>query len=257
MPVKYENIDLIDALRQITDIHTKHYKEDFDIDQKILRDLAATSAAEDKHLLWMSRPHGTHIMREREAYVEGTRENRTWAFYHDQTDDPILAYSVEITGIKDGAVVGNLIELDYPAHVDRMKQLAVNMEKVAVTFEDQSIFYLPFKTYRREAAAMQEAHGNVSAVAYLPENEQELQTVLKTERLKTILHAQEGNIEDHIRLLEQQHDAQADDRKAKITDQLPKQSVLRQLKEHARSMSDKDKPEPAKAKKTKSKEMEI
>ena len=48
--MKYENIDLIDALRRISDIHTEHYKEDFELDQKLIRDLAATHSAEDKHL---------------------------------------------------------------------------------------------------------------------------------------------------------------------------------------------------------------
>lgn len=204
--MKYENIDLIDALRRISDIHTEHYKEDFELDQKLIRDLAATHSAEDKHLLWMSRPHGTHIMREREVYIEDTYENKTWEFYRDQTSDPILAYSVEITGVKDGTVVGNLIELDYTAHVDRMKQLTVDIEKVAVTFEDQNTYYLPLQSYRREAAAMKDEHGNVSSVAYLPESERELQMILRRERLKASFHAQPGNIEDHIRQLEEQHD---------------------------------------------------
>lgn len=146
--MKYENIDLIDALRRISDIHTEHYKEDFELDQKLIRDLAATHSAEDKHLLWMSRPHGTHIMREREVYIEDTYENKTWEFYREQTSDPILAYSVEITGVEDGTVVGNLIELDYTAHVERMKQLTVDIEKVAVTFEDQNTYYLPLQSCR-------------------------------------------------------------------------------------------------------------
>ena len=76
--MKYENIDLIDALRRISDIHTEHYKEDFKLDQKLIRDLAATHSAEDKHLLWMSRPHGTHIMREREVYIEEKTSSNVW-----------------------------------------------------------------------------------------------------------------------------------------------------------------------------------
>ena len=136
--MKYENIDLLDALQKIMDIHTEHYKEDFELDQKLIRSLAATQSSEDKYLLWMSRPHGTHVMREREVYIEDTYENKAWEFYHDQTSDDILAYSIEITGTENGSVVGNLIELDYDAHVERMKQLTVTIDKVAVTFEDQN-----------------------------------------------------------------------------------------------------------------------
>ena len=53
--------------------------------------------------------------------------------------------------------------------------------------------------------AMQEEHGKVKTVAYLPESERELQMILRRERLKTSFHAQPGNIEEHIHRLEEQH----------------------------------------------------
>lgn len=203
--MKYENIDLISAMRQIMELHTKHYKEDFELDAKLLCDMASSESAEDKHLLWMSRPNGTHILREREVYIEDTYENKTWAFYREQTNDPILAYAVEIMEVKDGIVHGNLIELDYAAHVDRMKQLTVSVDKVAVTFEDQSTYYQSFRSYRREMIAMQEEHGKVKSVAYLPESERELQMILSRERFKTSYHAKSGGIDEHIHQLAVQH----------------------------------------------------
>lgn len=208
--MKYENIDLISAMRQIMELHTKHYKEDFELDAKLLRDMAASESAEDKHLLWMSRPNGTHILREREVYIEDTYENKTWAFYREQTNDPILAYAVEIMEVKDGIVHGNLIELDYAAHVDRMKQLTVSVDKVAVTFEDQSTYYLSFRSYRREMSAMQEEHGKVKSVAYLPESERELQMILRRERFKTSYHSKSGDIDEHIHRLAVQHGKEAE-----------------------------------------------
>lgn len=203
--MKYENIDLISAMRQIIELHTRHYKEDFELDVKLVREMAASESAEDKHLLWMSRPNGTHILREREVYIEDTYENKTWEFYRDQTSEPILAYSVEIAEVKDGIVLGNLIELDYAAHVDRMKQLTVSLDKVAVTFEDQNTYYLPFSSYRRDAAAMQRGHGNLKSVAFLPESERELQMILSRERFKTSYHAKSGDVDEHIHQLAVQH----------------------------------------------------
>ena len=123
--MKFENIDLVDVLRKIMDIHTQNYKEDFELDAKLLYDLASSSSAEDKHLLWMSRPNGTYLLPEREVYVEDSYENKVWEFYHDQTRDPILAYAVEINGLEGDTVKGSLIELDYATHVERMKQLTV------------------------------------------------------------------------------------------------------------------------------------
>ena len=70
--MKFEDIDLIAALQQITDIHTENYKEDFELDRKLLQKLAVSDSSEDKHLRWMSRPSGTYLLREREVYIEDT-----------------------------------------------------------------------------------------------------------------------------------------------------------------------------------------
>ena len=203
--MKFENIDLVDALRRIMDIHTQNYKEDFELDAKLLYDLAASSSAEDKYLLWMSRPNGTYLLPEREVYVEDSYENKVWEFYHDQTRDPILAYAVEISGLEGDTVKGSLIELDYAAHVERMKQLTVPVEKMAVTFEDRTTFFLPFRSYWRESKPLEEKHGAVTSVGYLPENADELDNILRRERFKTSFHAKSGSIEEHIHKLAAQH----------------------------------------------------
>lgn len=203
--MKFENIDLVDALRRIMDIHTQNYKEDFELDAGLLHSLAGSQSPEDKHLLWMSRPNGTYLLPEREVYVEDSYENSVWEYYHEQTGDPILAYAVEITGTENGKVKGNLIELDYDAHVDRMQKLTVPVEKVAVTFEDDATFYLPFRSYRRKAIPLEEKHGEIVSVNYLPENAKELDMILRRERFKLGFHAKSGNIEDHIRKLAAQH----------------------------------------------------
>lgn len=203
--MKFENIDLIDALRRIMDIHTQNYKEDFDMDSKLIRELAVSESSADKNLLWMSRPNGTYLLREREVFIEGTYENKTWKFYHEQTSDPILAYHVEITGEKDCVVKGNLTELDYAAHVKRLADLTVTIDKVAVTFEDDSTYYLPLKSYRKEMAQIEGEHGNVTSVAYLPESERELSMILRREHTKNEFRAEVGDIDDHIRTLAVNH----------------------------------------------------
>lgn len=68
--MKFENINLVDALRRIMDIHTQNYKEDFELDAGLLHSLAGSQSPEDKHLLWMSRPNGTYLLPEREVYVK-------------------------------------------------------------------------------------------------------------------------------------------------------------------------------------------
>ena len=260
--MKFEDLDLIDTLRRIMNIHTKNYKEDFELDTKLLFDLAASESPEDKHLLWMSRPNGTYLLREREVYVEDTYENKVWEYYHDQTKDPILAYSVEIIGVHGNEVRGNLVELDYAAHVERMKQLTVEVEKIAVTFEDASTYFLPFRSYWRDSKLLEEKHGEVQSTSYLPDDACELEMILRRERSKMSYHVKTGNIEDHIRRLEVKHGISPVEKMLKVIKRRDnattrKSSVLAKLKEHPQSELDKAAKKPERVKKLKSKEMEL
>ena len=67
--VRFEDVDLLGALSRIVDLHTQHYKEDFDLDKELISKLAVSDRSEDKQLLWMSRPCGTYTLREREVYL--------------------------------------------------------------------------------------------------------------------------------------------------------------------------------------------
>ena len=48
--IKFENVDILDALSKIVDLHTKHYREDFDLDKELIPKLALSPDPEDKHL---------------------------------------------------------------------------------------------------------------------------------------------------------------------------------------------------------------
>lgn len=63
--VRFEDVDLLGALSRIVDLHTQHYKEDFDLDKELISKLAVSERSEDKQLLWMSRPCGTYTLREK------------------------------------------------------------------------------------------------------------------------------------------------------------------------------------------------
>ena len=113
---KFENVDVLAALEQLMRQNTAFYRNDFEIDKEIIRQAAASDRAEDKTLLWMSRPSGTYCFRERDVFLQDTRQHNTWRFYGEQTRDRILAYAVELTGKVGGKIRGNLYELDYPQH---------------------------------------------------------------------------------------------------------------------------------------------
>lgn len=122
---KFENVDVLAALGKIMRQNTAFYRNDFDVDKGIIRRAVISDQAVDKALLWMSRPSGTYCFRERDVFLEDTRQHNTWRFYGEQTRDKILAYAVELTGTQDGTIRGNLYELDYPQHFRHVIEAAL------------------------------------------------------------------------------------------------------------------------------------
>lgn len=132
---KFENVDLFDSLGAIMRQNTAFYQSDFEIDKQIIQKAAASPAAGDKTLLWLTRPSGTHCFRERDVFLKDTAAHNTWRFYAEQTHDHILAYAVAITGSEDGRMKGSLYELDYPRHFRHVIDHAVPADTYTLIYE--------------------------------------------------------------------------------------------------------------------------
>ena len=133
--VRFEDVDLLGALSRIVDLHTQHYKEDFDLDKELISKLAVSDRSEDKQLLWMSRPCGTYTLREREVYLDGSHENKVWRFYQEQTNDPVLAYAISLKEVRDGKIFGNLYPLNYREHGAIFTEILKGSDSRRVFFE--------------------------------------------------------------------------------------------------------------------------
>ncbi len=135
---KFENVDVFAHLEAIMRTNTGFFQNDFDIDKRIIAKAAAQPAAEDKTLLWLSRPSGTHCFRERDVFLKDTAAHNTWHFHKEQTRDRILAYAVELTGIEDGKIKGNIYELDYEKHYERVKGQSLPADTHRLIYENGS-----------------------------------------------------------------------------------------------------------------------
>lgn len=195
---RFEGVDILDSLGQIMELHTQHYKDDFDMDKELIQNLVLSGEPEDRRLLWMSRPCGTYTLREWEVYLEGSHANKVWRFYHEQTKDPIMAYALSVKDVKDGKVTGTIYPLDYGTHVERVKSLTCPIGKVAVAFEDGTNFTLPYQERRRLMNELMPLHGNPKSMTDLPESETELAMILRRERFKRSYHAVNGDIKEYI-----------------------------------------------------------
>lgn len=132
---KFENVDILACLDAVMKQNTGFYQSDFEIDKKIIHEAAARPNREDKTLLWLSRPSGTHCFRERDVFLKDTAPHNTWRFHKEQTRDRILAYAVELTGIENGKIKGNLYELDYSQHYERVKAKELPADKNSLIYE--------------------------------------------------------------------------------------------------------------------------
>lgn len=142
---KFLGCDVLAVLNEIMRHHTENYQEDFNIDKEILTEAAEENDKFDRRFLWMSRPHGTHCLKEKEVYLKDTSANKTWRYYAEQTRDKILAYAVEIDGLKDGVLKGDIYELDYHESANNIGKLAVPVKSVKLTCEDGQELTVPYE----------------------------------------------------------------------------------------------------------------
>lgn len=198
MGIKFEGVDVLDFLGQIVELHTQHYKDDFELDKELIPKLALSGEPEDRHLLWMSRPCGTYTLRERVVYLEGSHANHVWRFYHEQTKDPVLAYALSIKDVWDGKVIGNIYPLDYESHIEQVKSLTCPIKQVSVVFEDGTSVIIPYQDRRRLINELMPMHGNPKSMTDLPVSERELAMILKRERFKRSYQAVNGDTKEYI-----------------------------------------------------------
>ena len=132
---KFENVDVLASLNAILKQNTGFFQSDFDIDREIIAKAAASASKEDKTLLWFCRPSGTHCFRERDVFLKDTAPHNTWRFYMEQTSDRILAYAIELTDREHGKIKGNLYELDYSRHYERVKEKGLPADTVKLIYE--------------------------------------------------------------------------------------------------------------------------
>ncbi|MCI8440884.1 MAG: hypothetical protein HFF73_15530 [Oscillospiraceae bacterium] len=136
---------------------------------------------ENTQLLWLSRHCGTECFRERDVYLKESQASHTWAF-HATTGDSILAYAVEITGLRDGKVMGNLYELDYRQHAAKLEQQALPIQEVSLKFEDGTEGRYLYEQYNHGIYGMIAEHGKVVSRHYEPESEGALRGLLSVAR---------------------------------------------------------------------------
>lgn len=178
---KYEQVDVIASLGAVMEINTKHYKSDFQYDVEMFQKAALHPDAENTRLLWLSRSSGTECFYERDAYLNESYAHHSW-LYHTEGRDSILAYAVEITGMEDGKVMGNLYELDARQHAAKLEKDTLPAAFVNLKFEDGTEGRYSYEDYDKKIYGLIEPHGKVIHKHLEPEDEDVLQARLREAR---------------------------------------------------------------------------
>ncbi len=143
----------------------------------------------------MSRRCGTWCLKEGRVFLKPTGAHHIWTYYGDGSSERILAYAVEVTGLEDGKVIGNLYPLDYREHVELVKKTSVPVEKVKVVFEKGEYYQDIDERIHKEDHRL---FGKFLYSEYVPNDSGTLETVLWQEEWKR-MNMRCGKVENHIR----------------------------------------------------------
>ena len=193
---KYENVDVLAALGAVVELNTEHYKSDFKYDVERFKEAAKHPDGDNNRLLWMSRQSGTWCYPEREAYIKDTSAFNTWNGYATilgdvnsymstvVVQDRILAFAVDIKGIENGRVKGDIYELDYRNHVREVNRAALPLHTVTAVYKDGATFTLPHKEHDAKHMSLYHQHGQLQTLTHHPEDAGALRDILKQARDK-------------------------------------------------------------------------
>ena len=182
MKKKHTNVDIIAELQKLVDSHVDSYKEDFDIDKRIIRCAAESKEPEHKVLMWFCRPHGTHCLREDQVFIQGTKDHNTYRFYAEQTHDECIARVIVPKEVRKGKVYGDVFEVNYREQVANVAQNSVAPDHDRLTFADGYMLDAPCRSSFDTAMALVGEHGGVKTHRTLPKDADALAEVLTKQK---------------------------------------------------------------------------
>ena len=181
---KYTDVDIVAELQKLVDSHVDSYKEDFDIDKRIIRRAAESQNPEDKTLMWFCRPHGTHCLNENQVFIQGTRDHNTFRFYAEQTYDECIARVIVPKAVKRGKVFGDVFEINYREQAANVAQNSIAPDHDRLTFADGFVLDAPCRSSFDAAMSLVGEHGGVKTYQTLPKDADALAEVLSKQKTR-------------------------------------------------------------------------
>lgn len=169
--------DILTFLEKVVQKNTVAFFEDFNVDRIMLQASAQETDMEHRSYLWLSRPHGTWCVPEREAFLRDSGAYHTWTFCAGNPKG-IMAYRVVVDRFRDSKLAGRVIPIDYAKQVQRVVKSALPIAKVQYRDKDECFCESSYDTFRYDVIRWETG---IHDVRYVPESEAELQHILMLE----------------------------------------------------------------------------
>lgn len=175
------DIDILSVMKSIVNSYVRYYQSDFDIDTESIKEAAMKPERTDRIFVWLCRESGTCLLKEKNVFIQDTRENYTFRFYKEQTRDIIQAFIVEIaTFDRDtDTVTGNLYAIDYRKYYEHVKEVAVPAKSIVITYE-YGRRIIPASTHFRTIPDKE--FGQFISFQFIPQSPEQLECVLIDEK---------------------------------------------------------------------------
>jgi len=161
------NVDVLETLQKIMEQNTDYYQSDFRYDVEKLRSSAADRNAE-RRFFWMSRGGGTWCFAEPEVYIRNTSPHNTWNYYGaGNKSEHVKTFWIELKGMRDETVMGDIVELDYQKHLDYLCTHSFEPSAVEVVFKNPNdVRTFSYQEYDQNFQSIAQRYGTVERVAF-------------------------------------------------------------------------------------------
>lgn len=173
------NTDIVKVMQGTVDRHVGHCQTGFELDVEALKEAAGKKERTERIFVWLCRPCGTSLLREKDVFIKGTRENNAFCFYKEQTRNAIQCYVIEVNSLDGDTVRGNFYAFDYPEYYQHVKAAAVPAGGIVVNYEKGRRTLPPsahFESYPDDDL------GKFVSYKFVPESAEQLETVLINEK---------------------------------------------------------------------------
>ena len=171
----FQNVDVLETLQKIMEHNTDYYQSDFQYDVTKLREAAADRNA-GRRFFWMSRGSGTWCFAEPEVYIRNTSQHNTWNYYGaGNKSEHVKTFWIELKGMRDEKVIGDIVELDYQKHLDYLCTHAFDPSAVEMVFKNPNgCRTFSYQEYDQNFQSIAQRYGTVQRVSFLVADPYEL-----------------------------------------------------------------------------------